>query len=130
MGTNETVMAWIYDEIGRAVGLPALLGGIPLDEIGATGFGVAVCAEALHTAGRLGLAGARTAIQGFGAVGGHAALQLAKRGARVVAVSDIRVRSGRGDGRAYRHRPLLGGDDLGHGAAPAALRRPAVPSCG
>ena len=33
-------MAWIKDEIGRAVGLPPELGGIPLDTIGATGFGV------------------------------------------------------------------------------------------
>jgi hypothetical protein len=33
-------MAWIKDEIGRAVGLPAILGGIPLDEIGATGWGL------------------------------------------------------------------------------------------
>jgi glutamate dehydrogenase (NAD(P)+) len=89
MGTDETAMAWIKDEIGRAVGLPALLGGIPLDEIGATGFGLAVCAEALQAAGRLTLSGARVAIQGFGAVGRHAARALVQRGAVVVAVSDI-----------------------------------------
>ncbi|RPI46623.1 MAG: Glu/Leu/Phe/Val dehydrogenase, partial [Hyphomicrobiaceae bacterium] len=46
MGTNETAMAWVKDEIGRSVGLPRELGGIPLDEIGATGFGLAVAAEA------------------------------------------------------------------------------------
>ena len=45
MGTNETAMAWIRDEIGRAVGLPREIGGIPLDEIGATGFGLAIAAE-------------------------------------------------------------------------------------
>src|SRR5512139_3162654 len=33
MGTDETCMGWIKDEIGRAVGLPSALGGIPLDEI-------------------------------------------------------------------------------------------------
>lgn len=88
MGTDETAMAWIDDEIGRAVGLPALLGGIPLDEIGATGYGLAVCADALESAGRLSLAGARVAIQGFGAVGRHAARFLVERGAVVVAVSD------------------------------------------
>ena len=38
MGTNEACMAWVKDEIDRAVGLPRVLGGIPLDEIGATGF--------------------------------------------------------------------------------------------
>ncbi|HET6213262.1 MAG TPA: Glu/Leu/Phe/Val dehydrogenase [Micromonosporaceae bacterium] len=88
MGTDETAMAWVQDEIGRAVGLPALLGGIPLDEIGATGYGLAECAQALDAAGRLGLAGARVAVQGFGAVGRHAALQLSRCGALVVAVSD------------------------------------------
>ena len=40
MGTNEVAMAWVKDEIGRSVGLPRELGGIPLDEIGATGFGL------------------------------------------------------------------------------------------
>lgn len=90
MGTTETDMAWIRDEIGRAVGLPRLLGGIPLDEIGATGFGLAVCAEALHRVGALTITGARVAIQGFGAVGRHAANYLAERGARIVAVSDSR----------------------------------------
>src|SRR6266508_5780738 len=88
MGTDEASMAWIQDEIGRAVGLPAVLGGIPLDEIGATGYGLAACAEALTAAGWLTLSGARVAIQGFGAVGRHAAVFLAERGALVVAVSD------------------------------------------
>jgi glutamate dehydrogenase/leucine dehydrogenase len=88
MGTDESSMAWIHDEIGRAVGLPAVLGGIPLDEIGATGYGLAACAEALAAAGRLILSGARVAIQGFGAVGRHAATFLAERGALIVAVSD------------------------------------------
>ena len=45
MGTDETCMAWTLDEIGRAVGLPRVFGGIPLDEIGATGYGIAQCAE-------------------------------------------------------------------------------------
>jgi glutamate dehydrogenase (NAD(P)+) len=31
MGTDETCMAWVRDEIGRAVGLPRALGGIPLE---------------------------------------------------------------------------------------------------
>lgn len=45
MGTDERCMAWVKDEIDRAVGLPRVLGGIPLDEIGATGWGVAIAAE-------------------------------------------------------------------------------------
>lgn len=88
MGTDETAMAWVDDEIGRAIGRPALIGGIPLDEIGATGFGVAVaCEEACAHLG-MRLAGASVAIEGFGAVGTHVARLLAGRGARIVGVSD------------------------------------------
>jgi glutamate dehydrogenase (NAD(P)+) len=90
MGTDETCMAWVKDEIGRAVGLPRVVGGIPLDEIGATGFGVAVAAEVAATEAGLTLEGARAAIEGFGAVGQHAARFLAKRGVRLVATSDSR----------------------------------------
>ena len=89
IGTDERCMAWIHDEIGRAVGLPATLGGIPLDELGATGYGLAAAADAVAAAGLLGLHGARVAIQGFGAVGTHTARFLADRGASVVAVSDV-----------------------------------------
>lgn len=88
MGTDETAMAVVHDEIGRCVGLPAVLGGIPLDELGATGYGIAVCAEALEDAKVLTLAGATVIVQGFGAVGGHAARFLRQRGALVIAVSD------------------------------------------
>jgi glutamate dehydrogenase/leucine dehydrogenase len=90
MGTDEACMAWVHDEIGRAVGLPEVLGGIPLDVIGATGFGLAVAAEAVAAAGGLPLGGARVVVQGYGAVGRHAARFLAERGAAVVAVSDSR----------------------------------------
>lgn len=88
MGTDETSMAWVHDEIGRAVGLPAALGGIPLDDLGATGYGIAAAARAADEAGVVQLEGARVAVQGFGAVGRHAARFLAEAGARVVAVSD------------------------------------------
>ncbi len=90
MGTSETSMAYVHDEIGRAIGLPAVLGGIPLDELGATGFGLAVCADVLSEAGLVDLGGARVVIQGFGAVGWHAARLLAGRGAVIIAVSDSR----------------------------------------
>jgi glutamate dehydrogenase (NAD(P)+) len=90
MGTNEHCMGWVYDEIGRAVGLPRELGGIPLDEIGATGFGVAVAAEVAQAFCDVRLDGARVAVQGFGAVGYHAARFLSERGARLVAASDSR----------------------------------------
>lgn len=90
MGTDETAMAWIKDEIGRAVGLPAVIGGIPLDQIGATGFGLATAAEVAADSIGLTLRGARVAIQGFGAVGQHAARFLGEKGAILVAVSDTK----------------------------------------
>jgi glutamate dehydrogenase/leucine dehydrogenase len=90
MGTTETSMAYVFDEIGRAVGVPGALGGVPLDELGATGFGLAVCAGVLSEAKVLELAGARVVIQGFGAVGSNAARAICERGATVIAVSDIR----------------------------------------
>lgn len=90
MGTDESCMAWIKDEIGRSVGLPAAVGGIPLDEIGATGWGVRHAAEVAAAHAGLSLHGARVAIQGFGAVGRHAARFLAETGARLVAASDTR----------------------------------------
>ena len=88
MGTDETCMAWIQDEIGRAVGLPRVLGGIPLDEIGATGFGLSACAEVATEFCGLKLDGATIAIEGFGNVGRHAARYLAQKGAVLVAASD------------------------------------------
>lgn len=88
MGTDESCMAWVRDEIGRACGLPAELGGIPLDEVGATGWGLLHCAEVAAPAAGFALAGARVAVQGFGAVGRHAARFLAGKGAKLVAASD------------------------------------------
>ncbi|HXJ81345.1 MAG TPA: Glu/Leu/Phe/Val dehydrogenase dimerization domain-containing protein [Candidatus Methylomirabilis sp.] len=90
MGTSEVAMAWVKDEIDRAVGLPRVFGGIPLDEIGATGFGLAVAAEVAADEAKLSLSGARVAVEGFGAVGQHGARFLAQRGARLVAASDSR----------------------------------------
>lgn len=88
MGTNEECMAWIKDEIGRVVGLPREVGGIPLDEIGATGFGILHAAEVALADCDFELEGARVVIQGFGAVGKHAARFLAEKGAILVGTCD------------------------------------------
>ncbi len=88
MGTDETAMALIHNEIGRSVGLPRVLGGIPLDELGATGFGLAHCAEVAAEFADIKLSGATLAIEGFGNVGRHAARFLAERGVKLVAASD------------------------------------------
>jgi len=101
MGTDETCMAWVRDEIRRSVGLSSVLGGIPLDQVGATGFGLAVCAEAAEEFLSFPLKGARVCIQGFGNVGQHAARYLSepKRGAKIVAASDL-------DGTVYNPKGL------------------------
>lgn len=91
MGTDETAMAWVRDEIRRSVGLSSVLGGIPLDQVGATGFGLAVCAEVAQHYADIQLKGATVCIQGFGNVGQHAARYLTdpKRGAVIVAATDM-----------------------------------------
>ena len=88
MGTSELAMGWIKDEIGRAVGLPREIGGIPLEEIGATGFGLVAAIDVSQEYIGLPLAGARVVVQGFGSVGQHAARFLAEKGAVLVAASD------------------------------------------
>ena len=90
MGTDELAMGWVKDEIGRAAGLPRELGGIPLDELGATGYGLAAAIDVASKAIKLELKGARVAIQGFGAVGKHTARFLAQKGCVLVACSDSR----------------------------------------
>jgi len=88
MGTDERCMAWTKDEIGRAAGLPPQLGGIPLDDIGATGFGLCAAVDVAKDFCNLRVSGARVAVQGLGAVGKHAARFLAEKGAVLVAASD------------------------------------------
>jgi glutamate dehydrogenase (NAD(P)+) len=88
MGTDESCMAWVKDEIGRAVGLPAALGGLPLDELGATAWGLLHCARAAAPFAGVDLNGARVVVQGYGAVGRHSARFLVEHGARLVGASD------------------------------------------
>jgi glutamate dehydrogenase (NAD(P)+) len=88
MGTDELCMGWIKDETGRATGLPGAVGGIPLDQIGATGYGLAACVDVAREFIGLELKGARVVVQGFGAVGKHAARFLAQKGTVLVGASD------------------------------------------
>ena len=90
MGTNEECMAWIKDEVGRAVGLPCEIGGIPLDRIGATGWGLFHAIDVAMNYCDFALNGARLVIQGFGAVGKHAARFLADKGVVLVGAADSR----------------------------------------
>jgi glutamate dehydrogenase (NAD(P)+) len=90
MGTDEECMAWVKDEIGRVVALPREIGGIPLDEIGATGWGLTHATEVALEYLDFELDNARFVIQGFGAVGKNTARFLSQRGAVLVAAADSR----------------------------------------
>ena len=98
MGTGEREMAWFYDTYSQATGhavpeivtgKPSVLGGTAARQP-ATGLGVVFVTEAVLE--RLGgsVAGARVAVQGFGNVGATVARELHRRGARIVAVGDVR----------------------------------------
>lgn len=88
MGTNEESMAIIYDEIKRSVGRPEEIGGIPLDELGATAYGVAVATDVAKDFIKLNLNGARLVVEGFGSVGKHSARFLSERGVKLIAAND------------------------------------------
>ena len=90
MGITEECMAWVRDEIGRAIGLPREVGGIPLDEIGATGWGVLRATEIALEHRDMQFSGLRFVVQGFGAVGKHAARFLVNKGAVLVGAADSR----------------------------------------
>ena len=92
MGLEERDAAVIQDVLGdrgAAVGSPQELGGVPYDELGLTGFGVAESADAAMEHLGKSLKGARVAVQGFGAVGHAAAKRFVELGAEVVAVSSV-----------------------------------------
>ena len=90
MGTDEECMAWIRDEVGRVVALPREIGGIPLDEIGATGWGLSHVVDVALEHCDFTIEGATFVVQGFGAVGKHAARFLAEKGAVLVGAADSR----------------------------------------
>lgn len=98
MGTDEICMAWIKDEVGRAVGLPRNQGGIPLNEIGATAWGLVEAIEVACDAINLKLSNCRFVMQGFGAVGMNATRFLCQRGATLVAAADWKGAIANADG--------------------------------
>ncbi len=98
VNTNPQIMSWIVEEYSKIVGkiTPAVITGKPVSRGGslgrteATGFGGGYVLEEALKKLSLTKKGLTVAIQGFGNVGYHAALYLAKQGFRVVAVSDSR----------------------------------------
>lgn len=97
VGTNETTMAWMTDTWSVHVGSldPGIVTGKPIGLQGsagrkeATGHGVAFLA--ISALERLGMKAAESTavIQGFGNVGTYAARNLARYGARVIAIGDV-----------------------------------------
>jgi glutamate dehydrogenase (NAD(P)+) len=98
VGTNPTVMAWIFDTysmnvghsvLGVVTGKPLNIGG-SLGRLEATSRGALYCIrEAMRKQGRT-IEGATVAVQGFGNVGSYLALFLHEQGAKVIAISDSR----------------------------------------
>ncbi len=96
MATDEQTMAWMMDTYSMQVGhaTPEIVTGKPISVGGsvfrneATGAGVVtVIDRACHRLG-IELAGQRCIVQGFGKVGGIAAVELVARGAIVTGVAD------------------------------------------
>ncbi|HSG13141.1 MAG TPA: Glu/Leu/Phe/Val dehydrogenase [Gaiellaceae bacterium] len=97
MATNEQTMAWMMDtySMQRGYAVPEIVTGKPISIGGsvfrneATGAGVVMVTH--RACERLGweFTEQRCVVQGFGNVGGVAALELVDRGATVVAVSDV-----------------------------------------
>ena len=99
MGTNQLDMGHIRDCISYSEGIsitkgcfvtgkPVIVGGI-VGRTEATGKGVVYSIKAAYDRQVKRLDGARVAVQGVGNVGGIAALEIARLGARIVAAEDI-----------------------------------------
>lgn len=98
MGTNGQIMAWLMDTYSQAKGyaIPGVVTGKPIEiggslgRVEATGRGVAytIMEAAKHLNMNLG-PDSKISIQGFGNVGSHAGLKLAKIGCKVTHVSDV-----------------------------------------
>ena len=96
VGTNASVMAWIFDTysmnkghsvLGVVTGKPLNVGG-SLGRMEATARGALYCIQEAVRKKEMSLEGLSVAVQGFGNVGSFLAKFLAEEGATVVAVSD------------------------------------------
>src|SRR5206468_3899414 len=98
MGTNEQVMAWIMDTYSVHTGytVPSIVTGKPVGLGGslgrreATGRGVAYLTNRATDSIGIEMGKATAVVQGYGNVGSIAALSLARYGAKIIAVSDVR----------------------------------------
>jgi glutamate dehydrogenase (NAD(P)+) len=96
VNTNDQIMAWVMDTYSMHVGhtATAVVTGKPIEMGGslgrreATGRGVMIATREAAKHLGLDIKGVRIGIQGFGNVGSVSADQLARTGAKIVAVSD------------------------------------------
>lgn len=106
VGTDAQTMAWMMDTYSQETGIcqPGVVTGKPVEiggslgRAGATGLGVVYVAERAFEKAGVNLKGSTIAVQGFGNVGSHAALYAWERGAKIVAVSDVKCGIYNGDG--------------------------------
>jgi glutamate dehydrogenase (NAD(P)+) len=97
LGTNEEVMGWIFDTYSMLVGhnVPQIVTGKSVSLYGtsgrreATGRGVVYCVELAAEQVGLDLPGATAVVQGMGNVGSVVAVELARRGVKLIAVADV-----------------------------------------
>lgn len=97
VNTNGQVMGWFYDTYSKLKGknVPGIITGKPLAIGGiearakATGQGLMLTAVNIYEKLNKDLKDASVAVQGFGNVGSAAAELLAKKGCKIVAVSDV-----------------------------------------
>jgi glutamate dehydrogenase (NAD(P)+) len=98
LGTNEQIMAWMMDTYSVYAGhtVPSIVTGKPVGLGGslgrreATGRGVAYLVNRATDALGMDMNKCTAAVQGYGNVGSVTALSLARYGAKVIAVSDVR----------------------------------------
>ncbi len=118
LGTDEQTMAWIMDTYSMSVGYacPEIVTGKPIELGGcigrreATGRGVVYCIlQALKEIDVMD--GATAIVQGFGNVGSIVCQELARRGIRIVAVSDRygAIQNGKGIDVAALVKHVAGG---------------------
>ncbi len=99
VGTNASVMAWIFDTysmnkghsvLGVVTGKPLNVGG-SLGRMEATARGALYCIQEAVRKKEMSLEGLTVAVQGFGNVGSFLAKFLAEQGATIIAISDSRA---------------------------------------
>jgi glutamate dehydrogenase (NAD(P)+) len=96
VGTNAQIMAWIMDTISmhRGYTVPAVITGKPtnvggsLGRVDATGRGVSLMVREIARRYNRSLEGMKVIVQGFGNVGGVAAMLLEKLGCSIVGIAD------------------------------------------